>query len=96
MGVWRLKSGEPGARGRTERECLTAGRRHLPSLRPAHPASRPHPGTPPCPCSDPAHFQCILTFLRDGRVPLPEAPLARAQLRQEARFYALVSSVRWA
>lgn len=43
----------------------------------------------PAACRDPTHFPLILTFLRDGRVPLPESPLERAALRQEAEFYAL-------
>ena len=49
---------------------------------------------PPSPCvrgcRDPQHFGCILTFLRDGRVPIPAGPLERQQLRAEASFYALV------
>lgn len=61
------------------------------------PLQRPHPGlghpvTPP-PCRDPTHFPTILTFLRDGRVPLPESTLERQQLRAEAAFYSLTELV---
>ncbi len=43
-------------------------------------------------CRDPTFFPLILTFLRDGRVPLPDSALERAALRQEAEFYALTVS----
>lgn len=46
----------------------------------------------PAGCRDPQHFSCILSFLRDGRVPIPEGALERQQLRAEASFFALV---RW-
>ncbi|KAL4438976.1 hypothetical protein ABPG77_006913 [Micractinium sp. CCAP 211/92] len=42
---------------------------------------------------DPTHFSTILTFLRDGHVPLPEATLERQQLRAEAAFYSLTELV---
>lgn len=42
---------------------------------------------------DPSWFPLILTFLRDGRVALPESALERAALRQEAEFYALAELV---
>lgn len=45
------------------------------------------------PSRDPSWFPLILTFLRDGRVALPESALERAALRQEAEFYALTELV---
>lgn len=41
---------------------------------------------------DPQWFPTILTFLRDGHVPLPEGALARQQLRAEAQFYSLTGA----
>lgn len=48
---------------------------------------------PARPGRDPTHFPTILTYLRDGHVPLPEAPLERQQLRAEAAFYSLTELV---
>lgn len=48
---------------------------------------------PARPGRDPTHFPTILTYLRDGHVPLPEASLERQQLRAEAAFYSLTELV---